>query len=379
MLYHLEDIEKIRSYEKILRDLGNNVFDISHWDSGDEYNKKILSKLEIKNDFEPCDYIYSYEINERTHSQLRKNLIGENNKCSIIFANSTVAILNLCNFIQKKGLQKVCLLQPSYFTIKPCMHSFGLNVNEISLNYNKGNYEIPIERILSTKCDAVWLTSPVFCTSTYFEQQEIDKLQQLLDKGIYVFCDESLSIKGKNIHSRLTNNEKLFSLYSPHKVISTNAFKFACIICDQNNEMFFDQWTDIFAGGLMNSSRLAISHFLSNNYLECLDVYIHHTSETKKIINNYIDSVYSGSNIYISHEIGQYMTIYYPNVPFIQSTKSDFIKHLIMQTGVSLLPGYLEGFNENLGFCFRINLTLDKTYLLSGLNSVLQYLNKYYS
>ena len=34
MLYHLEDIEKIREVEKEVSNNGYKVFDISHWDSG---------------------------------------------------------------------------------------------------------------------------------------------------------------------------------------------------------------------------------------------------------------------------------------------------------------------------------------------------------
>ena len=48
MLYHLEDIEKIREVEKEVSNNGYKVFDISHWDSGKDYNKLLLSSLEIQ-------------------------------------------------------------------------------------------------------------------------------------------------------------------------------------------------------------------------------------------------------------------------------------------------------------------------------------------
>lgn len=380
MLYHLEDIEKIRTYEQKARNSGTQVFDISHWDSGQAYNKTLLSTLHIQKNFQPCNYVYSYEIDDNIHSCVQKELVGTvSNNCCIFLSNSTMAIVNICNFLQKKGIKKVCLLQPSYFTVGPCMNTFNIAYDEVSLNFVDGKYEIPIKKILATNYDAIWITSPIFCTSTYLKQQEVDKIQLLLDRGMHVICDESLSIKGMDIRRKLSNTDNLFSIYSPHKVISANSFKFSCIICNNKNENFFDQWTDIFSGGLMNSSRLAIQHFLSKNYLECLDAYINYTSSLKKDVINYIKTEFSNSNIYYSHEIGQYMTIFYPNAPFVETTQSDFIKHLIFNTGVSLLPGYLEGFFEEFGFCFRINLTLDKTPLLSSINKVIQYLNKHYS
>ena len=379
MLYHLEDIEKIRDYEQQAQNLGIKVFDISHWDSGNNYKKLLLSTIHIDNSFQPCDYIYSYVLDEITHLNVQKHLIGTcENSCSIFFANSTISIVNICNYLQKNNLRKICLIQPSYFTVVPCMNAFGLKVDELSLSYSDGKYIIPLEQILCKGCDAVWITSPVFCTSTYFCQQEINKIQFLLDQGIYVIFDESLSLKELSVRRELTNTDKLFSIFSPHKVISTNAFKFSCVICHVRNEKFFDQWVDIFSGGLMNSSKLAITHFLSVNYSKCVDVYKNYTSDMKETIVNFL-STSMGSDIEISHEIGQYMTLYLRNVPYRETIESHFIKKMILSTGVSLLPGYLEGFFEELGFCFRINLTLDKTMLLTSLNRVIKYLKEIYS
>ena len=79
-----------------------------------------------------------------------------------------------------------------------------------------------------------------------------------------------------------------------------------------------------------------------------------------------------------THASGVYMTIILKNIPYNISTQHLFIKLLIENTNVSLLPGYLEGFLENFGFCFRINMTLDRTPLLISLEKVLVYLEKTY-
>lgn len=101
MLHHLDDIEKIRSYEKLQKNKGHNVFDISHWDLGNEYNKILSSILDFNCTFEPFDYIYSYDIDQKIHYEVQKELIGNSDDCTIFFPNSTITIVNLCNFLQK--------------------------------------------------------------------------------------------------------------------------------------------------------------------------------------------------------------------------------------------------------------------------------------
>lgn len=139
---------------------------------------------------------------------------------------------------------------------------------------------------------------------------------------------------------------------------------------------FFDQWIDLFCGGLPLSSYIAANHFISENYDNCLKMHLDYTDSIKQSIVTLLNK-YDGQ-ISFSHNIGQYMSIFYPMVPFKESIRFNFIKRLITCTHVSLLPGYLEGFYQELGFCFRVNLTLDKTLLITSINKVLQYLKNNY-
>lgn len=379
MLYHLEDISTIRKYEMEMRDLGYSIFDLSHWDCGDHYNKELLSLLKIENCIQPFKYVYSYEIESLIHNQVKSKIAKSNpDECCIFFPNSTLAIVNLCNFLQKNSLVNVCVLQPSYFTVEPCMRSFGINAKNLSLQFENNKFVIPYHEINNNEFQAVWITSPVFCTSTYFDDIELKKIQKILDNGIHVVCDESLCIGSYSIRNRLINTENLLTIHSPHKVISTNALKFSALVCDEKNEDFFDQWSDLFAGGLTNSSRIAINHFLSSNYKECLEAHISYTNKVKNKICKLITHYNSNNNYLYSHEVGQYITIYGSNVPYNESINSSFIKRIIYNTKTSLLPGYLEGFFENFGFCFRINLTLNEAEIINSLKTVLNYLNENY-
>lgn len=378
MLYHLEDIEKIREVEKEVSNNGYKVFDISHWDSGKDYNKLLLSSLEIQPYYEPFKYIYNYEISPQIHSLVENKLLQEANTeiCSILIPSSTLSIVNIANFLQKHKLNKICLLQPSYFTVEPCLNASGLHVETRSLELSGNKFIIPLEDILSNNYDVIWITSPVFCTGTYFDETEITKLQLILDNQRFIICDESLSILGYSLRKKLSNSKFLITIHSPHKVISTNSIKFSCILCNNDYKDFFDQWIDLFCGGLPLSSYIAANHFISENYDNCLKMHLDYTDSIKQSIVTLLNK-YDGQ-ISFSHNIGQYMSIFYPMVPFKESIRFNFIKRLITCTHVSLLPGYLEGFYQELGFCFRVNLTLDKTLLITSINKVLQYLKNNY-
>ncbi len=378
MIFHIEEIDRIREVEEqTAKKTQAPVFDISNWNSGEKYKNYLYQYFEPPSTKSYFDYIYSYEIDKNIHSEIRRKL-HFNSPCnvSILLPSSTLAIVNIANFLQKKGIKKICVLQPSYFSVVPCLQAFGLSVYNEQLTYINGEFTIPLEEITKKNYDAVWITSPVFCTNIVYQNTEINKLNALLREEIYLICDESLSSIYIQLSPYLINNEYLFSIYSPHKVLGTNAMKFSCIIMHQVHQDFFDIWTDLFAGGMSLSSEMAITHFLSDNYEYML------REGMKYIHQNYIavKTILQKHQKYCSytHASGVYMTIILKNIPYNISTQHLFIKLLIENTNVSLLPGYLEGFLENFGFCFRINMTLDRTPLLISLEKVLVYLEKTY-
>ena len=71
-----------------------------------------------------------------------------------------------------------------------------------SLELSGNKFIIPLEDILSNNYDVIWITSPVFCTGTYFDETEITKLQLILDNQRFIICDESLSILGYSLRKK---------------------------------------------------------------------------------------------------------------------------------------------------------------------------------
>lgn len=378
MLYHIEDIEKIREIEK---ETENNtkklVIDISNWNSGKDYQNYIYEHLKIPAFESPFNYIYTYEIDKQVHFKVLEKLNMMSENCvSIFFPSSTLAIVNIANFLQKRNCKKICIFQPSYFSVEPCLSSFGLFIKNIELLYQNGKFIIPIDKLQNEDYDAIWITSPVFCTNLYFSAYEYQKINSFLVNKKFVICDESLAPIGKELCSQLVNSEYLISIHSPHKVLGTNAIKFSCITTHKAQEDLFNIWSDLYSGGLTLSSKAAITHFLSKNYNYVLK------KSKEYICETYVDVValLHKHKKYFSYTpaAGMYMTIFFKYVPYNISIGYDFIQKLITNTNVSLLPGYLEGFFENSGFCFRINLTLDRTTLLIALNKVILYLENEY-
>lgn len=378
MYDHIDAIEKIREIENKTELITQSpVFDISHWNCGKNYQDYIYQYLEIPIVDSLFDYIYSYEITQKIHENVRRKLnIVDKNFKSIFFSSSTLAIVNIANFFQKKECKRVCILQPSYFSVVPCMKSFGIEIKNQELEYDGNRFSIPIKKLLKYNFDAVWVTSPVACTNLYFDNKEIEKLNNLLEKQVFVICDESLAPLGMELSPKLLKCQHLISIHSPHKVIGTNATKFSCIIAHEHQQEFFEKWTDLFAGGLTVSSKAAIMHFLSPNYNFVLEKGMQYVTETYRQVIELLDK-HNNFFTYTSSP-GIYMTIFFKYLPFKVSLELSFIKNLILKTNISLLPGYLEGYFEELGFCFRINLTLDRSSLLLALNKVILYLEDTY-
>ena len=377
MIEHLDKIDTIRKYEeRYKRETGKKPFDVSHWDPGNAYVERLYNVLRIPDYNFSCNYNYSYELSESTVKKTIEKIYGNSyNECyGVFFSNSTSAILNIASFIKNHNIQRVCILEPSYFSLPLVFYQFDIDFIKINLEFTDNQFIIPIEKILTSGCEAIWITSPVFSSGVYFNSEEITKLNYLIDKSIYIISDESVSILGNEIGKKLKPSLYHISLFSPHKTIVSNSLKFSIVICHKSFEKEFNNWTDILSGGLSLSNVVAINHFLNPNYFICLDVLKQHTTNARKELLKLFNN--SEQGLLLSSQ-GQYCTLFYQNIPFNKSQTDNFIHNIIYNLGVSLVPGYLNGYDKDFGFCFRINLCLNPNELLLNLMTLDQYLGTY--
>lgn len=376
MVEHLYEIEFIREIEKqYFVQHNTKVVDVSHWNPGKNYVYKLFELLRLPSiDFDP-QYVYSYEIPLNIKKDAQKKLgIKENDGTSVIFfQNGTIAQVNVINFLASKHFKKICILEPSYFNVSYIMDRFGLNVQKLSLEFLNGNYTIPFNTLVNNQYDAVWITSPIYSSGCYFNDIEIQKIKQLLELGVFIIVDECVSLIGNEIYRKIGTHKNLISIVCPHKTVIINAIKFSAIICNEEYEDYFNVWLDLFSGGLLESNIIAIKHFISNNYRICQEFMEKHTDERRTEIEQILNL--SESPNYIQNTSGQYCTLFYKDVPFEISTQRSFIERAINDTGVSFIPGYLNGYGQKLGFGFRVNLSINKDELLSSILKLDKYLN----
>ncbi len=371
---HLEDIKKIREYEQIIQNETQvAVRDISHWNSGDEYRQSILSCYHSNSPMEFTDYHYSYEYGENSKQQIVSRLVHSSMSMynCVLIHNATAAICCISDYLYKHNFKSICVLEPSYFSTSACLKSFGLNVHSESIILNqKGEAELPYETLMNKNYDVLWITSPIFSTGIYFSQTQIDVVNSLAEKGILLVIDESASAPNKTLISQIHCKPNAIAIFSPHKYLAINSVKFAAIVCVSPICTYLEDWIDVFAGALPLSTCIAINHFLSSNYNECLDIhdiYIHkNIALIQQLCAFFPDNCCAAGD-------ANYLTIYNKKLPFCNMLSQINMYEIMRNTHVSFVPGYINGFSKAWGFCYRVNLTLETRMLKDALGRLFNY------
>ncbi|MBS6822037.1 MAG: hypothetical protein KH210_10660 [Roseburia sp.] len=369
-IQHIEDIKKIRNIEKTVKGISNiPLFDISTWNSGEQYKHEIMKKYHTPSVDCIQDYKYSYEINNNIKEKIIKKIGVDDEKKCVIFPSSTTAICCICDYLKKNNYDKICILEPSYFSVAPCLDSFGVSYYKeyISLDEN-GIPIIPFSSIVNNKYNAVWITSPIFSTGIYYERQNLCLLKKLNQKGIFLIIDESISSPNKYIAN--TFQENTISIISPPKYIGINSQKFSAVICDYPLEQFLFDWIDVFCGSLSNSVFLAINHFLSQNYNECVCIHDNYINKSILLINELIKHY---PNNYFSGQDCTYITMQNKKKLYCSNIDYNFFYKFMKHTNASIIPGYINNFSPRWGFCYRINLTVNHNDLTNYLGRIFNF------
>lgn len=373
-ILHLEEIKKIREYEQIIQNETHvAVRDISHWNSGEEYKQIILSHYNSFPPSEIANYHYSYEYDEKIKKKILSRLIHTSDSIynCVLIHNATAAICCIADYLHKHDYKNICVMEPSYFSIAACLKSFGLDVQKETIVLNsEGEAELPYETLINKKYDVLWITSPIFSTSIYFSQAQIDHLNSLAEEGTLLIIDESAASLNNTLISHIHFRPNIIAIFSPHKYLAINSVKFAAIVCDSSISAYLEDWIDVFAGALPSSSCIAINHFLSSNYAECLNIHDLYIHENITMVQKLCDSF--PNNFYIEGD-ANYLTICNKKVPYSNSLSQIKMYEIMRNTHVSFVPGYINGFSKSWGFCYRVNLTLETRTLKDSLGRLFSY------
>lgn len=109
-------------------------------------------------------------------------------------------------------------------------------------------------------CQCIWLTNPVYCTGTYWEENFINNLNDLIEgTDTLLVIDESLSEIHRLISPKISSR-RCITITSPHKALCTNGIKFSVILFPSQYSQIIDTWSDILTGCLSLSALTAIHH-----------------------------------------------------------------------------------------------------------------------
>lgn len=379
LIPRLSEIDQIYAYEKeFCRIAGMRPYNISSWCVSERFREYMLRRIDPPTFGNVIDYTYTYSILPHLREAVAHKLgVKDCRKAFLLFTpNNTVAIVNVANLLKAQQCKKVCIVNPAYFSVAqvframdiPYSHEFMIRTTQ------DGHFELPYDKIVENRYDAIWITSPVFSTGCYLHSQEVQKIQKLMEQGVLVIADESFALPGKELVRCLGISDHFIGIYSPHKSISCNNLKFSAVVTSNDYEDFLEQWADVLGGNLPQSSCSAIEHFISANYDDCLNAFLQFMEETYKSIQPFL----CGDNVQIDElPYGSMFTLYFHNISNEEARTKKFYEQLYANTLTGILPGYLNGFNEKYGLCFRINMALDGIEFRQSVQRIIPYLDSH--
>ena len=376
LIQRLSDIERINGLEENFQKVtGIEPFNVSSWTVSEGFKKKFLQCFQPPDVGNAVDYVYTYSFTEelRNRTLIKLGVREEDVDAAmlLVLPNNTIAIVNAVNLLKLCGYHKVCIVNPTYFSVSQTLRSMEIPFNTVSMERHSGKYSLPIKQIQSGDCDVVWITSPVFSTGVYLETTEIEKIKTLLKDGYFVVVDESFALHGRELVREIGVRRNFLSICSPHKSISCNGIKFSRMITSEEYEDVLEQWVDVLCGNLPLSSQIALRHFLSDNYDKCCEVFFAEMKAARRAIQPLLDGIHHTTDW---PSAGSLLTLYFDNVPFAYTKKDAFFLDLMKNTCSSILPGWLNGFGPDTSLCFRVNLALDGISLRQALARIVRYL-----
>jgi hypothetical protein len=368
----LDELEQIEAIERRYCDeFGAEPLNVSHWDPSVQFTRPLSRDLHLDVGADPVNYIYSYDIDA---TGVLERLGFDSSKGCLITTGGTTSMLCVANWLAALRQSAIHLVRPFYFPIFHQVELLGMAVHEPAMTRTESGYRLPRSELAGSS-DPIWITQPVYSAGVPLEKDDIAWLESYLRDGGTLIADECFAPAGEELCRRLGHYPGFVGIYTPHKTICTNAFKFSAVVFDRAHQVFFDQWADVLCGGLTASTTIALRHFLSDNFGE-------YDRAFRGAVHRSIVAVRELAKLCPSGEldrevIGHFATFYLPRMAASLGKDDEFLWQLTSQTAAVLIPGTRNHFDASIGFCFRINLALDSPQFRGALGRVFQFLEDY--
>lgn len=370
----LQDIKSIQ--KEYLSNYGHMPFNVSDWNPSNEFKLKIQHISEMENCFNSIDYIFSYTFDQNSHNNILKKLGYDNSsddRAVLITPNGSSSIRNVLHWLKENQYNKLLTISPTYFTVFCGCNDFDIECKEIFLYRDNYSFLANENELFNNvnQVDAIWITSPIYCTSTYFENDMISNFIKILEMGKVIVADESLCTSGHELIRKLGKYKNFVGIYSPHKSVCINGNKFSVITYTKEEDLIFNDWVVALSGNLLVSNGIAVNHFLSNDFEKYSNAFNH------EINSNFtkLKALLKELNVdYDCNANGYLVTLYFHNISGNEGYNNSFLKKLIFSTGTTMIPGIRNHFGNDLDFCFRINLCCLNTNMYHSLKRLILYL-----
>ena len=344
----LEDIED--SYAKRF---GAAPFNISHWDSSNEFEKEMLGHLDIPALNSVISYRFSYQITEPDPVIIKLGgIVGMHS--GLFTPSTTTSILCVLNWLKSQRKKKILVMCPSYFSLTHACRRFGLGLSRAYLKRNNGGFSLPpANSSIWREPSVLWITNPVYGAGVYLSKADVLFISGLLKSGWTVVADECLALPGEELIRRLGEHKNFVSIYSPHKSICVNGIKFSVVLFNRKHLAFMERWADVWYGGLGCSSSLAIIHFLSANFDSYQSIFLRSIARQQRIVDQLCRKPFVETD---AEAKGHFVSCYFPVLSSRLGNSRMFLEKLVNSTGGSVISGNRSRFGRECGFSFRVNL-----------------------
>jgi hypothetical protein len=358
-LDRLEAIEEvINRYEKTYHSVPINV---SHWNTSAGFKKRMRPLLNFQ-DVDPIDYLYSYYVPGLADVLRKLGFDGDRHSCLLTSA-STSSIVAVVNWLHSLTIDRLVIYGPCYFAVVHACRALNVEVEMRYMVREDGRYRLP--SLPRTDRVALWITNPIYATGQYLHQQDVARLAAHARGGGMVVLDEALAMPWLAAGRHLGTENAFACIYSPHKAISVNAFKFSAIVVQKRDEDFFDQWADVLTGSLPASSVAAVNHYLSRSYDEYANVFLDITGKSRRwLLRQQAQFVMP---LFDRDPIGNYVTLFFPDLPADIGYETEFLWTIAQNSGAVFIPAIRSYFDPTLGLGLRVNLALDSPLFRGGL------------
>jgi histidinol-phosphate/aromatic aminotransferase/cobyric acid decarboxylase-like protein len=372
----IEALEWLTALRKLRTEFGEiygfEPENLSHWNPKAQFRDE-LNALVAPPRSSPSftEYVYTTDLDH--HQEVLDRLHEPGGRSCLFTPSGTTSIGNVVAYLRNIGVTSVGAVRPYYFAFEEFAQFCGLVVQPFTVVRDpSGQYHLPSAKaVMDSGCTAVWLTSPVYGTSVYYDDAELrDWLADLAAGGMIVIVDESLAHVDRATIASTSDLDRYFAIYVPHKALSLNGFRFSAMTFPAHLSDSFDQWSDLFSGGLPSDSMAALRHFCSPDYATAVGVARAQQDRQADKLRKLAGGI-EGVDLDPTAD-GHFQHVYVRDVPAALQTDMTFLKGIFFAAGASFIPAARFGHPLQSGFCFRVNLLRLDDAAMGGLYRVLK-------